>query len=195
MITQRHDQAGTMTKPTANETQPRPIMGAALLHPLCGVGMALWWLNDHLLKRHTPGVLSGKLSDVACLAVFPVFVWCLIDGPARWLFPRGYAREPQRRLGAFFVTTSLVTAWFVVINVSVAVGDVHRQIWVRAYATLTSFLASLGVQWHAIAHHTVDPTDLLTLPGLFVAWYVVNASITGDHGIRCSPTPDPSHAS
>lgn len=174
-----------MIKPAIGETSLGPTMGAALLHPLCGVAMIMWWVNDQLLKRHAPGVVSGKLSDVACLAVFPVFVWCLVDGPARWLSPRGYAARHERRMALFFVTTSLVTAWFVLINVSFTFGDVHRHVWERVYVTLVSLFAWLGVEWRVVAHHTVDLTDLLALPALGVAWYVVNTSVVG------SGKPDP----
>lgn len=43
-------------------------------HPLCLSATALLLLNDHVLKRAWPGLVTGKLSDVCWLVVAPVVV-------------------------------------------------------------------------------------------------------------------------
>ncbi len=48
---------------------------AALLEdPWTIAAVALWIVNDHVLKGSAPGWLTGKLSDVAGLAAFPVIL-------------------------------------------------------------------------------------------------------------------------
>lgn len=44
----------------------------ALVHPVTLAAIAALLLNDHLLKRLTPGTLTGKLSDFAGLLFFPM---------------------------------------------------------------------------------------------------------------------------
>ena len=51
---------------------PGFVPGAVLLHPVVLVAVALLALNDHVLKAAWPGPLTGKLSDLAGLAFFPL---------------------------------------------------------------------------------------------------------------------------
>ncbi len=53
-------------------------MTPSLLHPLFLAAIATLLLNDHLLKAHFPGVVTGKLSDLAGLTFFPVFLHTLL---------------------------------------------------------------------------------------------------------------------
>lgn len=45
-----------------------------LLHPLILLALALWALNDHVLKAAWGNAFTGKLSDVASLIVAPVLL-------------------------------------------------------------------------------------------------------------------------
>src|SRR5690242_17575868 len=47
----------------------RPFPGSAMLHPLVLGAVAVLILNDHLLKARWPSWWTGKLSDVAGLAM------------------------------------------------------------------------------------------------------------------------------
>ena len=61
-------------------------MGEGLRHPIALLAIAVLVLNDHVLKAAFPGFLTGKLSDVAGLASFPLVLvafWQLLDGPVR----------------------------------------------------------------------------------------------------------------
>ena len=51
--------------------------GSGLLHPLPLLAIAVLCLNDHLLKAHFGSVWTGKLSDFAGLAYFPLFLQAL----------------------------------------------------------------------------------------------------------------------
>jgi len=46
---------------------------AVLYSPLFLTGLVLLIINDHLLKASYPGIVTGKLSDIAGLFVFPLF--------------------------------------------------------------------------------------------------------------------------
>src|SRR5690606_8292496 len=51
----------------------RPVAGDGLLHPAPLAAIGLLLLNDHWLKAAFPGSITGKLSDFAGLAFFPLF--------------------------------------------------------------------------------------------------------------------------
>ena len=42
------------------------------------LALGLWAVNDHALKGRALSLLTGKLSDVAGLFVFPVFLACVL---------------------------------------------------------------------------------------------------------------------
>ena len=115
---------------------------AALRHPLFWGALALLVVNDHLLKggELVPGWLTGKLSDFAGLIVAPLVLSVLLR-----------ARTDRRRALAF----GLVGGWFTAANLFAPV------------ATATTELgAALGLSWT----FWVDPTDLVALAVLPVAW-------------------------
>ncbi len=52
----------------------RPIPGDALLQPLALGAIAVLLLNDHVFKAVAPGLVTGKLSDIAGLVFFPLLL-------------------------------------------------------------------------------------------------------------------------
>ena len=134
----------------------------AVLHPLALAALALLVLNDHQLKSAYPGWCTGKLSDVAGLAVFPLLVAAGGELIGLW---RGGART----VAAIAITTGVAFAAF---KLSGDAGDLYR-------------IGLAAVQWpfHAIAalvrgdglpalgrvRLTPDPTDLLALPALLIS--------------------------
>jgi len=57
--------------------------GDVVLHPLALGALAVWLLNDHVWKAAFPGLLTGKLSDVAGLVFLPLAalaLWELATG-------------------------------------------------------------------------------------------------------------------
>jgi len=123
----------------------------ALTHPLWWSALGLLLVNDHLLKGAglLPGWLTGKLSDLAGLIVAPVLAAALLR-----------SRTPAARLAAF----ALPTLPFVAINLSPA----------AAHAT-EAVMASVGVPWRI----WTDPTDLVALVALPVAWWVADGARAG----------------
>ncbi|MDI1450571.1 hypothetical protein [Polyangium sp. 6x1] len=117
----------------------------ALLHPLWLGSLALLALNDHVLKGAgiLPGALTGKLSDFAGLVVAPALLATLL-------------RLGSRR--SLFFAHLATGAVFAAIKLSPAAARGFE-----ALAALTPF------PWQI----TVDPTDLMALPALALAWRVL----------------------
>jgi len=73
-----------------------------LLHPVPLGAIVLLVVNDHVLKARGPGFVTGKLSDVAGLVFFPLFLDAL---------PGLRDADPTRRLrGCVAVTVVVFTA-------------------------------------------------------------------------------------
>src|SRR5688500_8392949 len=53
------------------------VAGERLLRPWVVISVCVLVSNDHYLKLSWPGILTGKLSDFAGLAFFPVFLQAL----------------------------------------------------------------------------------------------------------------------
>jgi hypothetical protein len=84
------------------------VPGDVLLHPVVLASIVVLMVNDHLLKAIAPSVLTGKLSDVAGLLFFPLFIlagWELaLAGVGRWRTPT------TRSLTASVVVTGVAFA-------------------------------------------------------------------------------------
>ena len=125
-------------------------------------------LNDHVLKRAYPGLLTGKLSDVAGMIFFPVLLtillWALV--PAK--------RRTDRAHDALLVVACLATALVFTLTKTTLFGnEAFRFTWA-------------AMQWpyralRAIAHGRAlpslvrvilvrDPSDVLAVPFVFVAY-------------------------
>jgi hypothetical protein len=124
--------------PTGNTSR---LALRALVHPLSITAIVLLGVNDHLLKGLFPGVVTGKLSDVAGLAFFPLLV-------ALGLSP--LLRSPSRALAGSLLITG---AWFSAVKT------------IPIAAAVTEGLLSPLFTWRIV----VDPTDLVALPALGVA--------------------------
>ena len=117
-----------------------PALRRVATSPVWWLALTLLVLNDHVLKRVFPGVLTGKLSDFVGLFVAAP----LAAGLAATLSRAASSR--RIRLGAYVVTGAV----FAAINVSRAAAEV-----------LETLLA-----WRV----WTDPTDLIALPMLVLAW-------------------------
>jgi hypothetical protein len=102
-------------------------------------GVLVLLVNDHLLKQAWPGLVTGKLSDVAGLVVAPALLALLF-----W-----------RR--ADLAATVLTGALFTAVKTTETGAELASQAWTLV-AGPSRVLA--------------DPTDLLALPALALAWWV-----------------------
>lgn len=118
---------------------------AWLSHPVTVVALVVLAVNDHLLKQALPGALTGKLSDVAGLVLAAPLLASLTL--------LAFGRLPPHR----------VAAWSIAI---VGIGF--------ALVKITQVGAGVAsAAWSLVTPHSVilaDPTDLIALPALTVAW-------------------------
>lgn len=144
--------------------------GDGLRHPLILGLLVVWALNDHVLKDHFGNQWTGKLSDLAGLAVFPVMllsayeIVCALVG-----------REPRVRRQILWI--SLLATGTCMVGINLSAG------WANAYAlslslaqwpfqALGSLLTGDPTPQLATLKVTMDPSDLWTLPALSIAWWV-----------------------
>ena len=132
--------------------------GEEFFAPLPLLSVALFALNNALLKQACPGFLTGKLSDITACFFLPLFVSALLE-LATWR-----TMKPGVRIAAGVSITALIF-------VPVKLDD-------GASRLLTRLVDSLGVPLGFPASTSIaDPTDLLALPFLGLAvWFVARRS-------------------
>ncbi|WP_212832643.1 hypothetical protein [Catellatospora sp. TT07R-123] len=118
---------------------------AWLAHPVSVGGLVLLLLNDHLLKAWYPGQVTGKLSDLAGMLMFPPLLACLAA-----LAPR----LPERVAGP--LALALTAAGFTAVKAVEPGARLASQAW--------SVL-------HGPSVVRADATDLLVLPALALSWW------------------------
>jgi hypothetical protein len=132
------------------------VPGAAMLGAVPALGAALIAVNDLWLRRHGPGWLSGKLSDVGICLLFPV----LLLATAQWLAwaTRWSPRWRPSAPAAAALACLIAGAYFAGLETIPALAIWHSR-------TLT--LVGLAV------HPTADATDLFALLALPVAYFAI----------------------
>ncbi len=120
-----------------------------LVHPATLASIGVLLLNDHVLKRAVPSLLTGKLSDLAGVFFFPFVLAALLSLILEW-----WMRPRPAVVG--LVAMSITGVWFAMAKVLPMVNT--------ATGELASALIGLPVYiW-------LDPTDLLALVMLWPAW-------------------------
>lgn len=153
----------------AETAERRPSRSDAFRHPAVLAAVVLLALNDQVLKARCPSWLTGKLSDVAGLAFFPLLLAALVAPVA--------PRCGHRRLVAgCLLATGLV---FAAVKCVPAATDVYRvglgllQWPLRA---LVSLAHGAPVLPPAPVFAVTDPSDLLALPAMSLSWWVARRS-------------------
>ncbi|WP_062430425.1 hypothetical protein [Herbidospora daliensis] len=123
-------------------------------HPLTVLALVVLVVNDHLLKHTWPGVVTGKLSDVAGLILLPAVLDLVLRRPALSIAVTG--------VGFAFVKATATGAWLA------------SEAWSLAWGP-SVILA--------------DPTDLLTLPALYVAWHASRHPVPAGRTVVMLLTP------
>ena len=145
-------------------------VGQVLRHPLIIAMLVLWLVNDHVLKDAFANELTGKLSDVASLAVFP-----LVPLVAYEVFCALRSRRPQS--GGYVLLGGMIATGMVMVGINVwePWAEVYR---VGLGALQWPFLAIMDglsgdpIQSIRPVFLTMDPTDAYTLPALAIPWWV-----------------------
>lgn len=172
-----------------------PAPGSALVHPVTLTALVMLALNDHVLKRVCPGVVTGKLSDFAGVVLLPVFLHALVELAAArvWRRPLGAAASDRWLLGG--VVVSLLA--FALPEVSPAAELVYRyglggaQWPFRALAALLTGHTLPDVQ---PVRATADATDLLALPMGLVAFWVARQSAVSRRATTTTQASAVSHS-
>jgi len=131
---------------------------AALRHPLFLAALAVLVVNDHLLKGAgiLPGIVTGKLSDLAGLVVAPVLVAAVLG-----------ARSVRGRAAAF----AAVAVPFAAIKLSAAAAN-----------ALVAAAAVVGLRFRIWQ----DPTDLLAFVALYPAWRLASRAANAHDVVKSS---------
>ena len=121
---------------------------APLCSPIFIAALLVLVLNDHWLKGAglLPGWLTGKLSDFAGLIVAPILVAAVFRARTR---------------------SARILCWTAVATVFSAI-----KLWPVAARALEQLMRALGLSWRV----WVDPSDLLALSVLPLAWWVLRSS-------------------
>jgi hypothetical protein len=151
------------------------VPGDALLHPVPIAAIALLVINDHVLKAAFPGPLTGKLSDFAGLAFFPLLLVSAVEvaaaGLRRWRGPsRGLLVAAIIATGLAFAVVKAVPAG----TVAYGAGLGLLQWPLRTAAAAMTGQPAPGV---APVDAATDPSDLVALPALALAWLIGSARL------------------
>ena len=140
----------------------------ALTHPATLACVLLLVLNDHVLKGHFPGFITGKLSDLAGMWVAPMFLLGVMD----LLVPRRFAAAPRYRfapwlaLGVVAVLFAAAKTWAPATHAYELTAGICRA----PFRWCLSLITGRPV-WSETIHLLREPSDLLALPmGLAAAW-------------------------
>ncbi len=138
-------------------SRPQPPLGSVLgwlVHPVTIAALVLLLVNDHVLKAAAPGLLTGKLSDVAGLVMTPPVLALVLAVGAPWLTPNIRAVLAVATVGAAFAA-------------------------VKASQPVAEYASAL---WSVVNGPSVvraDQADLITLPALGLAWWTWSLARAG----------------
>ena len=137
--------------------------GDLLLSPWALVSVAVILINDHVLKDAFGNTLTGKLSDIAGVFLFPLLLLSVLKVLRRSLVGRA----------AIAWSISVTGIGFAAVKMVAPVGD--------AYEWVIGFLrwAAGGFRGDILPILVFrDPSDLLVLPILFASYLVITHNRT-----------------
>lgn len=147
---------------TDGPTQPALPVGE-FFHPAVLAAAVLLIVNDHALKGGgAPPWLTGKLSDFAGLLLFPVLFTASLDTILLGLFRLGWRVDFSLRLGKLAAIATMTGVIFAA-----------TKLFAPAALTVETALAALGFP----SRIAVDPTDLVAVPMVFVAFLIGRAEV------------------
>ena len=164
-------------------TVRRIELAEVVLHPLSLAALALLLINDNLVKTQSPGLVSGKQSGVAGMALMPIVLFglAIVATEVSGCLPRPGRRAAAACIGLVAVAYAAVELWPVA-------TDAYRWTWGllqwpgRALAAMAAGNPVAGVRPVAA---WADASDLLALPaGLALAVILRRAARPRDEAPR-----------
>lgn len=144
---------------------------AEALAPLTLASLVVLVVNDRVLKPAIgaqAGWLTGKLSDVAGLVAAPLVATAVVDVLLWAIAKLGWPIDWTLRRWKLLVAIAVAAAGVCAVKLSAG-----------GAAAMEDALRALGFDAHVVA----DPTDLLALPALGLAWWQGTRAIArGAHG-------------
>jgi hypothetical protein len=137
--------------------------GEGLLHPVPLLAIVVLVLNDHVLKDLFHNAVTGKLSDFAGMAFFPLVLQGLIEGGLSVL------RRPWTPSRRVLIGSAIATAvFFAGVQLYPPIADFYR--WSLGLLQWPVVAISAG-EWVPVRPVQVwaDPTDLISLPAVGLA--------------------------
>jgi hypothetical protein len=136
----------------------RKSPGDGLLDPIVVGAIFVLLANDHWWKDRWPGLVTGKVSDVAGLVFFPLLAQALVEVAHGWA---GAWPGPSRRaLATCLVITGVV---FAAAKLVPGANEAVEAMWGWIRDPLEAAKAAPTVM-------VLDRTDLVALPALAAAW-------------------------
>lgn len=158
--------------------------GDGLLHPIPVAAILALMLNDHWWKHEWPGWWTGKLSDLAGLIFFPLLLQAAYEWAGSW---RGRWAPSRRVLLVSCLSTALA---FTLVKLSPPAAEAYRWTWGAMHWPVQALLALAGRHpLPALSQVSLaeDPSDLLALPAVAVAFWVASSRSNPDSGAAPSP--------
>ncbi len=151
--------------------------GSLVVHPLPVAAIALLVLNDRVLKERWPGLVTGKLSDLAALFVLPVLAVSVVELLAH------AGRRPYRASASVVLGVCLLTAvgftltktvpavsWCYGVAIGLArwpiVGGFHRVLVATDPTDLIALTSVVGAAWYAGLLRAIRPAKATAFPRL-----------------------------
>ncbi len=146
-----------------------------LLHPLALAALVLLVVNDHVLKYRYPGLITGKLSDIAGMIVAPLVLFVIV--PERFGSRRARAWSSVLVVAIAFALTK---TWHPATRFYEWSFETMRA---PLRFALSMVLGRQRPMWSDRVMLVCDPTDLVALPfgyfaGVIGAGERVRRSIT-----------------
>jgi hypothetical protein len=147
----------------------RPVPADGLLSVPAMTAVVVVILNDHVLKHAAPGWVTGKLSDVAGMAFFPLFLQAVLEVVQR---ARGKWETPRAEVLRWCCIFTAVA--FASIKLFPSAAHAYRVTLGALQWPLRAALAwmqNASVPTPQSVQLVMDPTDLLAIPFVLVAWW------------------------
>lgn len=147
----------------------RRYVGDLLLNPVALSALLILVVNDHIAKQRLDNAVTGKLSDFAGLVLFPLVVVTVAEA-TRWVFVRSHWPLTTRWLSAAVAGTGLA---FALTKTWAPMGSIYRLLYSTAQWPLRTIADAVapGASSSSSSIQLVrDPTDLVALVALVIAW-------------------------